>query len=298
MDPTGQDLLKLMFCPGESICVSYNMFGYHSIPLENMFQEEQFTLVPTPDSCEKRGITWDEGYEKRFSGEMLLVALNPVKGFREDSNCTAFRNFLIELDDGSLDEQLAYVKKLGLPYSAVIFSGGKSLHFLVSLNTDLPNESIYRMLAQWILNIITLADQQTKNPTRSIRIPGAWRTPTQQQQLREIGPAISQLDLLKWLSKHPNAKPPKYEKRQPSDKPSFKHVKQWAIKSLLKGIDRSKGRSNQWYAIAYEFALAGYSEDDTITVLNQYYTPERDFKEKEWLITIKSAFKHVYGKKR
>ena len=296
MNESGKQLLNLMFRPGESICVSYNKFGYHSLPLEKILADDPVTLIPTEESCEKRGITWEEGYEKRFPNEMSLVSLNPIKGFRNDQNCTAFRNFLVEVDYGSLKEQLEYIKRMGLPYSACIFSGNKSLHFLVSLKEDVPNEKIWRMLAEWILNIVTLADDKTKNPSRGIRVPGVWREPKKLQRLVEIGPAISQKQLMAWLLKHPAAKPAKQEKRAPSGTRDFSKVKQWAKAALINGIDARKGRSNQWYAIAYEFGLAGYSEDDTIEMLSQYFTPERTFKEKEWLTTIKSAFKHVNGK--
>jgi hypothetical protein len=184
-----------------------------------------------------------------------------------------------------------YVKKLGLPYSAAIFSGNKSIHFLVSLSEDLPNEKIWRMFAEWILNIVTLADSKTKNPSRSIRIPGVWREPTKLQRLIEIKPAITQKQLAAWLAKHPEAKPQPYVKRQPSEKADFGQIAPWVIDKLKNGIDVTKGRNQQWYGIACEFYLSGFSLDATMDVLSEYFTPERDFKEREWKTTIASAFK-------
>jgi len=43
--------------------------------------------------------------------------------------------------------------------------------------------------------------------------------------------------------------------------------------------------------------LAGYSEDDTIDYLANYFTPDRTFREKEWKTSIKSAFKYIYSRK-
>lgn len=296
MNEVGSQLLQMMFRPGEEVCVSYNKYGYHSVPLEKVLNGKQVLLVPTEDSCEKRNLTMEQGSEVRFTDEMTLVALNPIKGFRNDENCTAFRNFLVEMDDGTSEEQLAYIKRLGMPYSAVVFSGNKSLHFLISLSEDLPNEKIWRMLAEWVLNIVTLADSKTKNPSRSIRIPGAWREPTKQQTLVEIRSSLTKNELVAWLAKHPNAKPQTYTRKEPTGNRSIDKIKPWVIEKLKNGVDRSKGRNQQWYAIACEFYLAGYSLDATMELLSEYFVPERDFKEREWKVTVASAFKRGKNK--
>lgn len=295
MDETGQKLLNLMFRPNETICLSPNQYGYHSVPLENALQGV-VTLVPTVDSLAKRKLTLEEGIERIDSSKMILCALNPIKGYREDANCTSFRNFLIEMDYGPLPEQLAYIKKLGVPYSAVVFSGNKSLHFLVSLDTDLPSEKIYRTFSEWILNIITLADQQTKNPSRSIRIPGAYREPDKKQRMVEFRGATRLDDLVVWLNKYPDAKPKQREERKVSENPDLSGVKDWVCKMLVDGI-QSPERNKKWFTVAVEFALSGFSEDDTIDVLRNYFSPERDFREKEWESAIRSGFKWTYARK-
>lgn len=285
-----------MFRPGETVCVSPNKYGYHSIPLENAMKDP-VVLVPTQDSLTKRKITLEQGIERVQSNELLLVALNPIQGYRNDANCTAFRNFLVEVDYGPIPEQLAYIKKIGLPYSAVIFSGNKSLHFLVSLDTDLPSEKVWRTLSEWMLNIATLADDKTKNPSRSIRIPGAYREPGKKQLLVEFKGSTKLEDLVAWLSLHPNAKPKEREKKEVSDKLDISRIKPWVADRLINGLDPTKGRNHQWFSIACEFALAGYSEDDTIDILSDFFSEERDFKEKEWLTAIHSGFNHAYNKK-
>ena len=291
MDNTGKQLLNLMFNPGETVCVSPDKYGFHSVPLENVFSGKVTLVSPLDGNGIERPIKYED------SDNLTLVALNPIKGFREDSNCTAFRSFLIEMDTGPLDQQLAYMKALGLPYSAIVFSGNKSLHFLVTLDRDLPSEKLYRLFSEWILNICTMADQMTKNPSRSIRIPGAVREIGKTQKLVELRGKVRILDLVAWLNKRPEAKPKQYEKRIPSDKIDAYSVKKWARDKLRNGLDPNKGRNQQWYAIAYEFALSGYSEDGTMELLEEFYTPERDFKEREWRMCIKSAFKHVYSGK-
>lgn len=296
MDETGKKLLNLMFRPEETVCVSHNKYGYHSIPLSEVLGKEVVTLVPTEESCAKRKIEWKpENFEKAFTGNLTLVALNPIKGWREDSNCTAFRNFLIEMDAGDLKGQYEYIQYMGIPYSAVIFSGNKSLHFLISLEQDLPDEKEYRFFSEWILNALPMADDKTKNPSRGIRIPGAFREPQKKQRLVELKGPVNNTKLLLWLAKHMDAKPKKPEKRVPGSR-NFDAMPMWVTERLIKGIDPAKGRNQQWYAIAYEFALTGYTESETLEFLGDYFTPERDFKEREWRTAIKSAFKHVYEK--
>lgn len=298
-----------MFKPGETACVSPNKYGYHSIPLENILTKPEVTLVPTPDSVEKRNearatrgydpLTWEQCFEQCPTDNLLLVALNPIKGFREDLNATAHRSFLIEMDYGPIDEQIAYIKRIGMPYSALVFSGSKSIHALITLDTDLPGYEVYYHLAEWILGVATMADQMTKNPSRSIRIPGAEREPGKFQALVEYVGPVKLTDLTEWLKKHPDAKPvPPKAKQGISDSPiDLSLLKPWVAHRLVNGLSPTKSRNGQWFAIACEFALSGFDEDDTIDMLLTYFKPERDFKEREWRTAINSGFKYIYGRR-
>ena len=287
-----------MFRPGETVSVSYNKYGYHSIPIEEVLTAPIVTLVPTPESCEKRKIEWSpENFEKINTEKLTLVALNPIKGFREDRNATHYRNFLVEMDDGTADEQMAYIKRIGMPYSAVVFSGNKSLHFLISLDKDLPSENVYRVFSMWTLAIAQAADQNTINPSRSIRIPGAEREPGKFQRLVEYRGPVSINEMSAWLNKFPNCKPQKPEKREISAEVDFSKLKSWVADRLVNGLLPNQGRNKQWFSIACEFALAGYSEDDTLDILGGFFTPDRDFKEREWKTAIHSGFKYIYERK-
>lgn len=288
MHKTGQDLLNLMFRSGETVCVSNNRYGYHSIPLENALNGDSTLVSPNPDYP----------IQKVPSDSLTLVALNPIKGWRDDASVTAYRNFLVEMDYGLMSAQMEYAKKIELPYSAVVFSGSKSLHFLISLDQDLPSYEVYYTLAEWILKIASAADQNTKNPSRSIRIPGAEREPGKMQLLVEMKGVTSLKDLAVWLAKHPDAKPKEPEKRTISDHADFSKVKPWVKQRLVKGIVGAKqGRNKEWFAIAVEFAIAGYSEDDALDLLSEYFNPDRDFKEREWKTSIHSGFKYAYTRK-
>lgn len=285
MHEDGEKLLKLMFKPEETVCLSPNKYGYHSIPLENAFCEE-ITLV-SPD-IEKQ-------VEYCGSDEIQLVALNPIEGFRVDANCYRYRNFLVEMDVGPLSQQLDYVKKMGMPYSAVVFSGGKSLHFLISLSEDLPNEEAWRKISEWILAILPLADQNCKNPSRSIRLPGAARG-DKRQALVEYHGEVANATLKEWLMTFHGFMPKDrvIKEIDTSGDLRFKKLKKWARDVMKYGPKKTGSRNKQWFAVACEYALAGFSEDDTLDILGARFIEDRDFKKKEWKTAIKSGFKHIY----
>lgn len=293
MHETGVKLLNLMFKEGETICISPNKYGYHSTPLANAIGSE-ISLLNTKF---RDGKPPEECVEKFPTDELRLVALNPIQGWCDDASCYAWRNFLIEMDYGPLPEQLAYIKKLGMPYSAVVFSGGKSLHFLISVAEDFKDEKTYRKVAEWVLAIVTLADQNTKNPSRRIRIPGPKRD-NSKQALVEFKGKVPNAILGEWLQKYSHLMPKEREKRQISGDRRFPKMKPWMAKALKGEFPTDKGRNKTWFSIACEFVLAGFSEDDTIDILQDYFQPDRDFKEREWKTTIKSAFKYIYENRK
>jgi hypothetical protein len=288
MHEDGVKLLNLMFKAGETVCVSPNKYGWHSVPLEKAMVGKVTLVPPNPD----------HDIQSANSQDLTLVALNPIQGFRLDSNCTSYRNFLLELDTGEIDRQIEYIKNIDVPYSALVFSGGKSVHTLVSLDEDLPNETIYRKFAEWMLAIATIADQNTKNPSRSIRIPGAFREPGKRQELLEYRGPISIIEFVSWLNRHPGCMPKERKRREISEKPNLEDFPSWVANSLINGLDPTKGRNRQWFSIACEFALQGVSDYDTMDLLSTYFMPDRDFTQREWETTIRSAFSYIYERKQ
>src|ERR1035437_3877500 len=113
MNEKTKSILTLMFDPEEDICVSDSQFAYHSLNLKTVLKDSVTLLSPN-----------EKVPAKTINGNMLIFsALNPIKGFRNDKNCYKFRNFLIELDNYERGLQIGYIKKLGMPYSAMIWSG-------------------------------------------------------------------------------------------------------------------------------------------------------------------------------
>lgn len=289
MDETGKKLLKLMFNEGETVCPHPNKYSYHSMPLANAM-DGKITLVSR-----------DPEQPIRYcdSSKLLLIGINPIEGFREDDSVTKFRSFLWEIDVGTIPQQLAYFKQLNVPISAQVFSGSKSVHAITVLDEDLPDEKYWRMLNEWALNVMTLCDQNCKNPSRSVRIPGALREPGKKQRLISIGNRITLKDFMDWLAPYEHLRPIPKAKRVRSGDGNPDRLSGWAKRQLDPngpGINFRKGRNQTWYALAMDFALAGYSEDQAIDMLGEHYEEERDFKEREWLRTIRSAYEKVEGK--
>jgi hypothetical protein len=286
---SGRQLLDIMFREGEEVCVSHDGYGYHSIPLSSL-EYSTVELKAPPESKLSDAII--------DTSEIKLVSLNPTKGFRRDENVTAFRNFLIEVDDMDLADQLRYVDGMQLPYSVCVFSGNKSLHFSICLEDSLPSYKLYYYYATWILNIMSGADQKTKNPTRSIRFAGAIRD-GKEQKLVKIKPRIQLADLNSWLSQYEGQKPKGFfdeNKPTPIDKDKENHIPKWVWDKVINGIDKSKGRNVEWFKIASEFGKLGYDAESAIGFLEQYFVSEYDFKRNEWATTIKSGIKN--GRKK
>jgi RecA-family ATPase len=90
------------------------------------------------------------------------------------SGVTAFRHGLLEWDEGTLQEQWSWIVQSGLPVSAVVYSGGKSLHAAVRF--DAPDAATFRARAQAAFDHIArlglpAPDKCLADPSRSIRFP-------------------------------------------------------------------------------------------------------------------------------
>lgn len=141
-------------------------------------------------------------FANRLSPLYQFVTLNPLKrgATRADSNVSEFRNFLIEMDELSLEEQDALMAKLQVPYFTKVFSGKKSYHYIISLKVGIPTELEWRAYAKAILKAIPGADPSTCNPSRFTRNPGHVRPDTGLvQALKQQLSPITIEELQNWL---------------------------------------------------------------------------------------------------
>jgi len=282
MKSTSQQFLDLFFKPGEQVCVSHDGYGYKSVEQGSL--NGDIEMLSPNENVRIKHIK---------ESQINLISINPVNGFRRDENVTAWRSFMVELDDGTAKEQMDYIKGLDMPYSICVFSGNKSLHFGIVLDEDLPSEGMWRDVAEWILNIASKADQVAKNPTRSIRFPGNIRLTGKKeiQKLIEIKGKVKYADLAKWLQKHPKLNPAEIRKYVRTSIPkTINGIPEWVLNKLSYGIDESRGRNNEWFSIGMELAKSGFNDQEIIDYAQEFFVPERDFTVKEW----KSIMQHAY----
>ena len=111
--------------------------------------------------------------------------LNPIEEYhtedkprRADANVVVYRNILIEMDSIPVEDQAEFIEKTGLPYTTSVFSGGKSIHYIISLETPIESEKAYRKLVERIHKALggkSVVDVACKNPSRFSRFPNAQR---------------------------------------------------------------------------------------------------------------------------
>lgn len=128
-----------------------------------------------------------------------FFCINPVKGQRRlKKEVKRYTNFLIESDTTELEKQFELLPKLadlGIIRTAT-FSGGKSIHFVISCTDDLSlgepgseqAEQAYKQIWQGLANIfgqagLDVADHSNKNPVTLSRLPGQFRGETKQKLL-------------------------------------------------------------------------------------------------------------------
>lgn len=285
-----KNFLNVLFNSGEHVCVSDNKYAYLSMPVENLYGEE----VELVSENEKVRPRWVE------VKNLTLISLNPIVGNREDGNCTAFRSFLVELDGMALPEQYAYVQSMKMPYSACVFSGSKSLHFAVTLSEDLGSIETYRYLSTWILNVMGKADQSTKNPSRGLRIAGGLRE-GKEQRLVELKGRVPLEEINAWLSNFEHLRPPPpTQYRLPEGKLGLDTLPVWVSTALQEGVSsyavsNGEGRNQRWFKVFCEFAKRGYTSEESMGLLDQYFDEESDFTRTEWETIAKSAEKFKVG---
>jgi len=277
-------LVSLMFEPGESVCLSPNKFAYLSVTQDKLLND---TIYLTSNNGKI-----NRGYPSK---SMSLLSLNPVRGSREDVNVVGFRSFLVECDDIPLEEQLDYINSTGLPYSACIFSGNRSLHFLVTLSEDLPDLNTYRFYARWIVGAIEKADKNTVNPTRGIRIPDHVRDTGKIQKLIKIGRRIDKSELDDWLSGFMDKKPSLETEKvrvKPEHPIDVSGLPRWIQNAIEIGPKiLPDGRNRTWFILSLRLAEHGWSYEQIIDILDPVFTPEYDFDRREWERAIESGVK-------
>jgi RecA-family ATPase len=174
--------LKACFLPGEFIafCVpkpryapSGEIEGFVPTGGQTVERDELIQLIETAGSVQQFFTQTPSVY----------LRVNPLQeGGSKDEDVTQYRHVLLEIDTDENGEEVSAEKQFGafvssgLPISAVVFSGGKSLHAWVRVDAKDAEEFRERgKVAFERMRQFLLPDVKCLNPSRYSRFPGALR---------------------------------------------------------------------------------------------------------------------------
>lgn len=140
-----------------------------------------------------------------------FFVINALSSYKNatNSNCRKLRSFLIEMDTGSLQQQERYIEgKKELPFTTKTYSGGKSIHYIVTLEQPV-SEPQYREYWKTLRKVLRdskgAVDTSNSNPARLSRVPGAVRHDGGlEQTLIETHTRVPNDAWEKWLKTHPS----------------------------------------------------------------------------------------------
>lgn len=132
---------------------------------------------------------------------------------RANHNVIVYRNFLVEMDGLPKVDQLEWALRTKFPFTSAVDSGGKSIHFIISLERPLKSERSYRRLCERIERACRVSgveiDSQTKAPSQLSRCPNVQRTDVDKetgqlvdkgfQELLVLRKQVSLKELRNWL---------------------------------------------------------------------------------------------------
>jgi hypothetical protein len=123
--------------------------------------------------------------------EATHIAINPMfpgSTKRSRRYVATYRSFLVEFDKMTMEDQLAFVDKIGMPFTTAVFSGNKSVHFVITLEQEVSADE-WVSIARRLKKALPEADQACFDPVRLTRIP------TVKQPLLKINEVVNLHDL-------------------------------------------------------------------------------------------------------
>ena len=142
-------------------------------------------------------INWTIGDWKEEAGAWIRFNALDGQGVKNE-NVTKFKHALVESDDMPIDAQERLYRDLQLPITAMVSSGGKSIHAIVRVDAQDADE--YRERVDYLYAFLekngVTVDKQNSNPSRLSRMPGVTRNG---QRQRLIATKIGKSSWTEWL---------------------------------------------------------------------------------------------------
>ena len=123
------------------------------------------------DPGKKAPLSLDTAAQWQQQGRGVYIVIND--GGDTDASITACRALFCEWDDRPIEWQVTAWQELNLPEpSLIVLTGGKSAHCYWLFESPISVE-VWRELQMRLLEYAD-ADRTLKNPSRVMRLPGAW----------------------------------------------------------------------------------------------------------------------------
>jgi len=207
---------------------------------------------------------------------------------RADCNVVKYRNIMIEMDSCPIPEQKVHIRESQMPYSTCVYSGGKSLHFIISLETPLESEDQYRCWWKAIYKIMANRgaglDKSTVNPSSFSRCPNSYREDKGQiQHLLKINTRVKNEDMIAWF-KSQGVSPEDFRRQTVFEgvMNNAPHVDSNAtdaerfevVKRFMKNDPYAKGNINNWqFKAGCVCKAVGLREDVATEFIRQQFGP-------------------------
>jgi RecA-family ATPase len=171
LDDSCRRFILAAFKPGEhiSMCDAVENKEKRSTPKDSGIVLTREQWLDKLDDC-------DGDPNKLFKNQVCgaFVRVNPTNG-KTDADVEAFRHTLIEFDKLSCEDQFSILTQSNVPCTAILHSGGKSIHAWVKVDATTRDE--YDERVAWIYEHFRQygVDPKNKNPSRFSRLPGMNR---------------------------------------------------------------------------------------------------------------------------
>lgn len=211
---------------------------------------------------------------------------------RCDKNVVVYRNILVEIDTLDIDSQLLLINDSGMPYSTAVYSGGKSVHFIISLETPCVDEAAYRKLVERLYRALNKVrpntiDQANKNPSRLSRFPSTYRADkNKSQKVIKILERINNSLIEGWIFDLIGED--KVSEHKTGEYVSSGVMNGFTLNFVMFGAPEGQ-RNSDLFKASCDLAKCGYNQDAAYNLLAK----PSGLDDNEVTRTIKSAFNKV-----
>lgn len=251
-----------------------------------LFDKDEYTCFADStketqiQSVSRQGVKTDKQY----------FSINPIiKGkTRSKHNVSQFRNILVEIDkdpDGNhipREIQKKMFSKIGIPYATLVWSAGKSLHGIISLEEPFEDIVEYNQAVQAVYRVLQKNkiwnDESVKDAARFSRAAGALRIGTREfQPVEQVKNRITRQEFDDWLERYgEEVGEIKYHEGNIEYKGTSTADNDlkwdWVLKYYMKNDDYVQGKRHHYQVkMAYCLARTGMSADDITHYFNQKF---------------------------